>query len=70
MVPDRPRSAHEAGRETPAAGTHAPVDLVDEWGRGSFPASDPQSAWGDATTPGRPIWVFGMRPALVLWRLV
>jgi hypothetical protein len=32
--------ASEASRQPPAA-----VDIVDEWGRQSFPASDPPSNW-------------------------
>ncbi len=38
-------SATEAGRLAEPIAPVAPVDIVDEWGRQSFPASDPPANW-------------------------
>lgn len=43
--PEGPFTPAEAGAATQRSATDASPDIVEEWGRQSFPASDPPANW-------------------------
>jgi hypothetical protein len=45
LVDAAPHPEGTTRRTTPATRRRAPIDLVEEWGLQSFPASDPPSNW-------------------------